>query len=169
MNAGSIAAHDQACSLRDWRRADQPEHRHHRRHRGRVSDYGGSTVVNYGSILSSTAAAFHQGVDLGQNSLLINHTAGIIAGYFGVALDGASTAVNYGTIVGGEKGVQLFEGGTLTNQSGGTIEANIFGVWATGPATVVNAGSIAGNRTAFISRKATSPTSQPASSAAASS
>jgi hypothetical protein len=110
-----------------------------------VSDYGGSTVVNYGSIISNTVAAFHQGVDLGQNSLLTNQSSGLITGYFGVAVDGAATVVNYGTIGGGEKGVQLFEGGTLTNQSGGTIEANVWGVWATGPATVVNAGSITGD------------------------
>lgn len=106
--------------------------------------YGGSTVVNYGAVIASTEFAFHQGVDIGQNSLLINHANGMIAGYFGVAVDGASTVTNYGTIVGGLKGVQLFEGGTLTNQSGGTISAAYGeGLWATGPATAVNAGRIA--------------------------
>ena len=107
----------------------------------------GATVTNDGSILSNTGLAFHQGVDLALNSLLINHATGVIAGYFGVATDATSTIVNYGTITGGAKGVQLFDGGSLTNQSGGTIGA-LFGegLWVTGSstATVVNAGSIAG-------------------------
>jgi antigen 43 len=58
------------------------------------------------------------------------------------------TVVNAGSIAGsGGDGVDLLEGGGVTNQSGGAISGynGIFGVFGGGAVTVVNAGSIAGN------------------------
>src|SRR5580700_10073282 len=54
------------------------------------------------------------------------------------------TVVNAGAIAGPQWGVDLFEGGSLTNQSGGTISGNKALLGGSAGVTVVNAGSIVG-------------------------
>jgi hypothetical protein len=100
-------------------------------------------VVNYGSIISMTAAPTT--VELGAGGTLVNAAGGLISDGGGqcsvyVSAD-AGTINNSGTLAGG---VYLAAGGSLTNAVGGTIFAYENAVFTTQAASVVNAGTIRG-------------------------
>ncbi len=112
-----------------------------------LSDSG--TVTNAGAI---TAGGYEgKGVYLYNGGTVINQSGGSINGETGVYVLGATgTVTNAGTITGididedGDNdaaGVYLGDGGTVTNQSGGTISGE-FGVTILGGGTVTNAGTI---------------------------
>ena len=127
---------------------------------GAISGYHGiagyadaTTVVNEGRIAGSNdTLGKGAGILLGAGASVINQTAGVISGFHGIELTAGGTVMNYGSVVGSNfdnnqanhrgNGIDL-TGGSVTNQSGGTIS----GYWAvaayTDPATVMNAGSIA--------------------------
>ena len=114
-----------------------------------VDNAGPGTVSNSGAILSGTG-----GVYLHHGGGVTNNTGGTIIGGAGLdgngvyIIGGTGTVANTGSIVGGndyaQSGVALHTGGSLTNNSGGTI-AGYYGFSAYSAAgTVINAGSIGG-------------------------
>jgi hypothetical protein len=119
----------------------------------------GGTVTNAsgGRITGSYVTTDAAGVYLGSGGSVTNQSGGIIGGLRGVYVQGGvATVVNAGHIVGSNTtigagaaatgaGMYLGAGGSVTNQSGGTI-SGFEGVYANNvAATVVNTGSIAGN------------------------
>jgi hypothetical protein len=119
---------------------------------GTVSNASGGTIT--GGYVTSAAA----GVYLGQGGAVTNQSGGWIGGRRGVyVFGGTANVVNAGHIVGGNTtigagtadtgaGILLGAGGSVTNQSTGTI-SGYDGVYAGTLATVVNTGSIAGSNT----------------------
>jgi uncharacterized protein with beta-barrel porin domain len=133
---------------------------------------GTGTVINYGKIngivggidggLTDGLRGNFAGVVLNTGGTLTNYKGGTITGYNGVNLFQAATVTNAGSISGTKavtitthgytfslgNGVFMFAGGTVINQTGGTISGVANGVDISGgTATVTNAGTItaAGN------------------------
>jgi hypothetical protein len=111
-------------------------------------DQVAGSVANYGRIAGDGS----YGVQLGDGGEVTNF-AGTISGYHGVRIRAGGTVVNAGEIYGTAPlgfGVLLINGGSVTNQSGGTI-AGARGVGALNDAaTVVNAGSIGGTLGVYL-------------------
>jgi hypothetical protein len=131
---------------------------------------GGGSVTNTGTIsgggvglfvVGGPGSATNSGVILGANQegvafagggAVNNKSGGSIAGaVFGVYLGGGSGATNTVTNVGTISataangiGVMLASGGTLTNQTGGTISGASAGVSIRGAGSVINSGEIEG-------------------------
>ncbi|HEX3881554.1 MAG TPA: hypothetical protein VHW66_02745 [Stellaceae bacterium] len=118
-----------------------------------------ATIVNYGTIASSSAGA---GVYLKGGGLVTNGPGGDIAATIqstagaGIAIDGpAGTVANYGTILsqGTYSGVGIYSSGSLVNVrliegGGGTAAAGVYigdTVPTTGAVTITNSGTIAGS------------------------
>jgi predicted ribosome-associated RNA-binding protein Tma20 len=125
-----------------------------------------ATVVNAGTIAGSDALggrgfyenAAGRGIYLLSGGSVTNQSGGAISGFVGIyGYYAAVTVVNAGRIVGtipvitsndiaglgNNAGVRLFAGGSITNQSGGTIYGFYEGIYGKNAAvTVVNAGSI---------------------------
>ena len=118
------------------------------------------TVINAGFITNSAV----NGIGLKSGGIIINQPTGTIRGATdGVYVSGgAGTVINSGNVEGNltsgisfvgtmiafASGVDLLAGGTITNQSSGSISGYI-GIYGGGLLTVVNAGIVAGNETAF--------------------
>ena len=111
---------------------------------------GAAGLVNAGTILGGAAAGV--GVGLMQGGTLTNQSGGTItAQYALIARTIAATVINAGYIGGGATasgtlkpaGVYLGAGGSIANQSGGTISGDVGVVGGTGGAvSMVNAGLI---------------------------
>jgi hypothetical protein len=110
-----------------------------------------STVVNAGSIAANPTSG--TGVWLEPGGIVTNQRSAAISGVVGIAAtgnDAVLTVVNYGHVTGNTTygfggGVNLFAGGSVTNQSGATISGyNGINSGATGAVTVMNAGRIGG-------------------------
>ena len=127
-----------------------------------------ATVVNYGLISATQTGSGISGVNLLGGGTVVNHSAGTIIGYWGIngnveAGGPPLTVINAGLIAGNATatistyavgpnvytisgaGVFLRDGGTVTNQSTGSISgfAAVYG-GKFGSITVVNAGTISG-------------------------
>ncbi len=122
-----------------------------------VSIGGTGVVFNRGGISASQStgasatyvSGSHQltaksaGVAMGGGTVVNYANASIASPLIGVALNGAGTLVNSGSIASGSGtaagyGVLLGAGGSVTNQTGGRITAGKFGIADFGPFTVVN-------------------------------
>jgi glycosyltransferase involved in cell wall biosynthesis len=121
---------------------------------------GIGTVTNDGTINGGAGDALqqvHYGIILYAGGQVTNSTsAAISGGVAGVALRGAGTVTNDGTITGGTSksaasyGVSLYSGSLVTNTTSGTISGGGYGVISIAgtslgaPGTVTNQGTIAG-------------------------
>jgi len=124
---------------------------------GKHSIANGVTLTNNGTAFFAagtlTNAGLIQGSLLpGAGGTLVNAATGTVTA--AIAIDGtfaAPVVVNSGLISGGTSiggtGVRLFQGGTITNQSGGLITGHA-GINGLSPVTIVNAGRISGNTVA---------------------
>ena len=102
-------------------------------------------VVNAGTV--SNAAAFGSGIRLLAGGTVTNSgAASLISGeYAGIRISGAAgTVSNAGTVSGTDNGVYIYQGGTVTNLTTGTITGRRAVYGGTGALTVDNAGIIAG-------------------------
>lgn len=87
----------------------------------------------------------------GSGGTLINNAGAYIAGYVGVAMSGAGSITNAGTITGaggtgtGSVGVTLANGGTITNATGALITGHATGIQESGTAVIDNSGTITGS------------------------
>jgi fibronectin-binding autotransporter adhesin len=114
-----------------------------------VSFASAGTIVN---AASGTIAGFGHGVVLNAGGSLTNQAGGTISGYDGITAQNASATVVNGGIVTGDPaansndsavGIGLDAGGSVTNQSSGTISAFHYGIGISGaPGTVLNLGHI---------------------------
>jgi len=106
---------------------------------GIFSNYAGSTVINDGTIHSTSF-----GVGLNQGGSVINEAHGTITGYdYGIRVNGGSGAViNAGTITGG---IFLTAGGSVTNEAGGYIFNEVV-IQGAATATFENAGTFNGGK-----------------------
>ena len=109
------------------------------------------TITNYGTLLSTGANYFSDGILLDNGGgTITNAIGGSVAGYYaGVSIAGVGSVSNAGSIAGTGTfrgyGVILASGGTVTNAQGGVIYGGVDGIRTGGPAsTVVNQGSIGG-------------------------
>ena len=107
----------------------------------------GGTVTNSGTITGST----YDGVVLGHGGTVINNAGALVtAGSVGIYVKYRSpgTITNAGTVRGtgaNGTGIDLADGGSLSNAVGATIAGSVFGVFTNGgTATVGNSGSISG-------------------------
>jgi hypothetical protein len=116
---------------------------------------GGGTVINTGSIVSTSSTA-GTGVILGGGGTITNGgtgaTTALIQGYYGVEISGqAGTLTNDGTILGtGKYGVDLAAGGVITNGGVGAAQALIKGndaIVSAVTATLTNSGTVLGTGT----------------------
>jgi fibronectin-binding autotransporter adhesin len=114
-----------------------------------------TTVINAGSIYGTGAGGV--GVYLEGGGSVTNQSGGTISGYSGIVGVGTIpayglgplTVVNAGDIAGtGGAGVSLDDGGSVTNQAGGTISGPIGIYSGSAGVTVVNDGTILGTGTA---------------------
>jgi fibronectin-binding autotransporter adhesin len=118
------------------------------------------TVVNAGTILGDPTSNASVGIWITDGGMVSNQATGLISGGDGVYAGSAPlTVVNAGTIIATGSispthtagfGICLAGGGSVTNQSGGTISGYQGGIYArlTDPVTVVNDGTIAGTGSA---------------------
>jgi uncharacterized protein with beta-barrel porin domain len=102
-------------------------------------------LVNSGTTVSDPAGNAIYGGGTAHWTLTNN---GAVTGAGGIYLQSQSTVTNAGTITAGGNGVDLGNGGIVTNQAGGAISGGALGdsgvVVATGAGTVTNAGTITG-------------------------
>ena len=118
------------------------------------------TVVNAGRLGNTNV----RGVHLDSSGTLTNLSSGTIVGRVGgglevrdaryaVVMESDGVVVNAGRIIGGSRvfgvGVVLDGGGTLTNQSSGSISGHDGIMARVGAATVVNAGTVNGQQAAI--------------------
>jgi outer membrane autotransporter protein len=105
-------------------------------------------IFGPGTNIDTTATANVDAVDGDANTTWTVTNQGKLSGSgLGVfLLSAGSSLTNSGTISGGNnRGVQLFNGGTLVNQAGGTISSGSSdGVTSNGAGTITNAGTITG-------------------------
>jgi hypothetical protein len=102
---------------------------------------GALTLVNAGNIAGSNTGVYLQASSPAKTSSITNQAAGTInGGIIGLSAQGAAaTVINAGTIKGfSGVGINLYAGGSVTNQTGGKIIGGVAG----GGLAVVNAGSI---------------------------
>lgn len=113
-----------------------------------------ATITRTAVISGTTANTIGVYAPAGTDWTLAN--AGVVSetgsGSVGISLAGSGTITNTGSIAGGVdsqgSGILLSAGGSVTNQSGGTISGYYGILGQNAPATVTNAGLIAGNMTA---------------------
>ncbi len=124
---------------------------------GKHSIANGVTLTNNGTAFFANgtltnAGLIQGGLSPGGGGTLVNAATGTVSGT--IAIHGnfaAPVVVNSGLISGGTSvdgaGVRLFQGGTITNQSGGLITGHA-GINGWSPVTIVNAGRISGDTVA---------------------
>jgi hypothetical protein len=113
---------------------------------GVYAEEAAATVVNAGTLAgNSTNGA---GIVLLAGGLVSNAATGIISAVDGVfAAGAAATLINAGVVIASYIGAYLRAGGSITNQSGGTIYGYRYGIKTTGADTasgVTNLGTITG-------------------------
>ena len=116
---------------------------------GSVTNTSGGTISGNRGVVANTAAA------------AVMNLGAIEAGYVGVVLAAGGSVVNAGVINGGSNfGVALITGGSVTNQSVGTIVAGNAAVLEGAGDTLVNAGVITGSSIGVVVDSGGSVTNQ---------
>jgi uncharacterized protein with beta-barrel porin domain len=132
-----------------------------------------ATITNSGTISALGANA----IALGSDSMVVVNTGSILAGNIAIFAEKDSQLTNSGTVTGGNGAIQVFQGLTLTNDSGGVISstsdnsttisavtvnltnagqilaagASSTAISVTGDANITNSGSISAGNTAVAS------------------
>jgi T5SS/PEP-CTERM-associated repeat protein len=115
---------------------------------------GAVTVVNAGTIAGDAGGSSHNGILLEAGGAITNAVGGTIVAPLETAIyiaGAAGTVVNTGLVASGaQDGVDLTNGGFVSNQAGGIISgySGVYGA-NSGALTVVNAGTIDGSRYAL--------------------
>ncbi len=118
-----------------------------------IAASSGSWILQNNGTIAGTGISAN-GIDLAATGSVTNMASGSIVGSSaGILFGGDGTVVNYGSIDGQSGtsilyvgvGVDLRNGGAVTNHAGGTISGYGFGIYAYGnTGTVINAGFVAG-------------------------